>query len=267
MFAPIEDVSKCRILVANDDGIHGPGLAVMEEIVSSLSDDVWIVAPETEQSGAAHSLTLTRPLRVREIAEKKFAVDGTPADCVLVACNKLMKDGKKPDIVLSGVNKGANLGDDVTYSGTIAAAMEGTLLDIHSVALSLVCARGAIAQWDVVRKHGADVIKSIMSVGWNKNVLVNVNFPDVENPDDVSGIEVVSQGKRMMDGVIDERVDPRHRPYIWICGTRVNDYSRQDTDISAIARKAITVTPLCMDLTHAKTLERMQGVFKGFGNK
>lgn len=260
MFESIKDLSKCRILISNDDGIHAPGLKVMEEIARSLSDDVWVVAPETEQSGAAHSLTLAHPLRVRKEADKKFAVDGTPSDCVLVACEKIMEDGIKPDIIISGINKGANLGDDVTYSGTIAAAMEGTLQNIPSIALSLVCKHGAVPQWHITKAFAEDVIRKVFAIGWKKDVLLNINFPDKENIEEVKGIKLVSQGKRIMDGVISESMDPRHRPYIWIGGERINDYSRKDTDIVAIEEGFITITPLSMDLTHKETLERMQEI-------
>src|SRR5713226_3018172 len=146
------DLAAARILVTNDDGINAPGLKVMERIARQLSRDVWVVAPEVEQSGAGHSLTLRRPLQVRGVSPRRFAVDGTPTDCVLLAVNRLI-EGRRPDLVLSGVNRGSNLGEDVTYSGTIAAAMEATFLGIPSIALSQMRDGQTIA-WHVALKHG-----------------------------------------------------------------------------------------------------------------
>ena len=172
-----EDRLSMRILVTNDDGIHSPGLAVAEKIARALSDDVWVVAPENEQSGASHSLTLTSPLRLRQIAERRFAVSGTPTDCVMMACLHILKD-HPPALILSGVNWGSNLADDVTYSGTIAGAMEGCALGIPSIALSQCydeSDRHAI-DWSPGEVHGPDV-----SAAWwrraGPGTLINVNFP------------------------------------------------------------------------------------------
>src|SRR3984885_1041043 len=183
-----------RILVTNDDGIHAPGLAVAEEIARALSDDVWVVAPETEQSGASHSLTLALPLRLRQIDSRHFAVSGTPTDCVMMAIAELMADAQ-PTLVLSGVNRGANLADDVTYSGTIAGAMEGTALGVPSIALSQAFTGGRDVDWSSAKMHGPRVIEKLISIGWPADVLMNVNFPD-GSADAVRGVEVTEQGKR-----------------------------------------------------------------------
>src|ERR1051326_3316427 len=187
-----------RILVTNDDGIHSPGLAVAEKVARAISDDVWIVAPETEQSGASHSLTLSLPLRLRQVEERKFALTGTPTDCVMMGVAEVAKD-RKPDLVLSGVNRGSNLADDVTYSGTIAGAMEGTALGIRSIALSQSYGfeEGVKIRWQCAEGHGPAIIRRLVEVGWPQpqEVLMNVNFPDCE-PADVTGIEVTEQGKR-----------------------------------------------------------------------
>lgn len=256
MFEPVHDLRTTRILVSNDDGIHGPGLEVLERIARSLSDDVWTVVPETEQSGAGHSLTLHHPLRIRQADERRFAVDGTPTDSVLLAVNHILKD-HKPALVLSGVNRGANLGEDVTYSGTVAAAIEGTLLGIPSIALSQVFTNPEPVKWHTAEAHAAKVIAKVASEGWGRNVLINVNFPDVE-PEAVTGIEVTSQGKRKVGDDLVERHDPRGRPYIWIGPQRRSEEARPGTDLEAIGRGVISVSPLCVDMTDAATLHQLK---------
>src|SRR5947208_9009799 len=168
-----------RILITNDDGIHAPGLDVCEEIARALSDDVWIVAPESDQSGVSHSLSLNDPLRLREVAPKHFAVKGTPTDCVIMGIRHIMADNP-PDLVLSGVNRGQNVAEDVTYSGTIAGAMEGTILGIPSMALSQVYgpATRESPHWDTAIHHAPDLIRRVLAAGMPRDVLVNINFPD-----------------------------------------------------------------------------------------
>src|SRR5271154_2100208 len=175
-----------RILVTNDDGIHAPGLAVAERIARALSDDVWIVAPETEQSGASHSLTLSMPLRLRQVEAQRFALTGTPTDCVMMAVAEVMAKAR-PALVLSGVNRGSNLADDVTYSGTIAGAMEGCALGIPSIAMSQSYGfeEGYKVRWNCGEAHGAKVIRRLLDIGWPQDVLMNINFPDAE-PEDVA---------------------------------------------------------------------------------
>src|ERR1700759_1578685 len=187
-----------RILVTNDDGIHSPGLTVTEEIARSLSDDVWVVAPENEQSGASHSLTLTSPLRLRKITERRFAVSGTPTDCVMMAALHILRE-QPPELVLSGVNWGSNLADDVTYSGTIAGAMEGCALGIPSIAMSQSYGfeEGYKVRWNCAEAHGAKMTRRLLDIGWPQDVLMNITFPDAE-PADVAGVDVTAQGKRGM---------------------------------------------------------------------
>jgi 5'-nucleotidase len=254
------DLSRTRILVTNDDGIHAVGLQVLERIASSLSDDVWVVAPETEQSAASHSLTINRPLRMRALSERRHAVDGTPTDCILLAVNRLFKDGHKPTLVLSGVNNGSNIGEDVTYSGTIAAAMEGTLLGLPSIALSLNYDNGHAPPWQTAEAWGATVIRKALSVPWPDNVLLNVNFPAVE-PDQVTGIHVVRHGKRKLADDLIERIDPRGRPYIWIGQLHGDADTASDTDIYVVQNGGIAVTPLCLELTHTAMLQTLRRAF------
>jgi 5'-nucleotidase len=249
------DLSKARILVTNDDGINAPGLTVLLKAASSLSDDVWVVAPEIEQSGAGHSLTLRRPLQVRKISERRFAIDGTPTDCVLLAVNRLI-DGKKPDLVLSGVNRGANLGEDVTYSGTIAAAMEATLLEIPAIAFSQLRV-GQNVPWSVAETHAAGVIKRLMKFDWPKGVLMNVNFPTVPAAE-VTGVEPARQGRRISAIEVVPIADPVGRPYLWIGDFTNDDSVGKGTDLEVTRRGAIAVTPLHLDLTHMATMKQLK---------
>ena len=250
---------KLRILVTNDDGIRAEGIRILEDIARTLSDDVWVVAPESEQSGASHSLTLTTPLRMREIDSRHFAVSGTPTDCVMMAAAHLLKD-EPPALVLSGINRGINAADDVTYSGTIAGAMEGCALGIPSIALSQTYNHQDRREicWETAAKHGSAVVKKLIETGWPKDVLMNVNFPDCK-PEEVSGIEVVSQGVReWQEIVIERRVDMRHNPYFWIGFRRERIVAKGGTDLGALAVKKIAVTPLQMNLTDWKVLQSMK---------
>jgi len=240
-----------RILVTNDDGIHAPGLDICVEIARALSDDVWVVAPETDQSGVAHSLSLNDPLRLRKIDERRFAVKGTPTDCVVMGVRHILHD-KIPDLILSGVNRGRNVAEDITYSGTIAAAMEGTILGIPSLALSLSFGANTRQNpfWDTCVKCGPDVVRKVLAAGIPGNVLVNVNFPDCA-AEDVKGIAVTSQGHRGPELLkIDARHDGRGHPYFWIAYDRRERPMPSDgTDLAALAANKISVTPLRLDLT------------------
>jgi len=260
MFELPLDLSKARILITNDDGIHAIGLQVLEKIARALSEDVWVVAPEAEQSAASHSLTIHRPLRLKKVGEKRYTVDGTPTDCVLLAINHLMKDADKPTLVLSGVNQGSNIGEDVTYSGTIAAAMEATLLGVPAIALSQHYDNGKPPNWETPERWGPEVVRKAVTVAWPKNVLLNVNFPAAD-PDKVTGIQVVRHGKRKIGDELMERVDPRGRPYIWIGALRGQADVSPDTDIHVVFNGGISVTPLFLDLTHQPTLQTLKQVF------
>jgi 5'/3'-nucleotidase len=253
-----------RILITNDDGIHAPGLEVCEQIARALSDDVWIVAPETDQSGVSHSLSLNDPLRLREVSAKHFAVKGTPTDCVIMGVRHIMKDNP-PDLVLSGVNRGQNVAEDVTYSGTIAGAMEGTTLGVPSFALSQGYGLETRANpyWDTALRHGPDVIRRVLKEGIPVGVLVNVNFPDCP-PDDVKGVAVTMQGKRDQDLLrIDARHDGRGNPYYWLMFSRKERPKPRDgTDLSAMVSKHISVTALRLDLTDEPFMTRLAALFR-----
>lgn len=253
------DLSGIRVLVTNDDGIHAKGLEVLEHIARSLTDDVWIVAPEMEQSAASHSLTINRPLRMRQLSERRHTVDGTPTDCVLLACNRLFGHDK-PTLVLSGVNHGSNIGEDVTYSGTIAAAMEGALLGLPSIAMSQHYENGHQPAWETAERWGPEVVRRAVSVPWPNNVLLNVNFPSCA-PEEVNGIHAVRHGKRKVGDELIERIDPRGHPYIWVGTLRGDADTTPDTDIHAVLHGGISVTPLYLDLTHTPTLQSLQQAF------
>lgn len=243
-----------RILITNDDGINAPGLDVLQQIASELSDDVWVVAPETDQSGASHSLTLHEPLRCRTVAERTYAVKGTPTDCVIMGVRFLVAD-KPPDLVLSGVNAGQNMADDVTYSGTIAGAFEGNLLGVPSIALSLAYGfdKKHTIKWETPMALGADLIRKLLEIGWPDDVVLNVNFPD-RAPDDVVGTVVTEQGRRNQDLLrIEDRMDTRGNPYYWLGFERRRSSPAEGSDLWAIYTGRISVTPLYLNLTHGDT--------------
>ncbi|MBV8576214.1 MAG: 5'/3'-nucleotidase SurE [Acetobacteraceae bacterium] len=251
-----------RILLTNDDGIHADGLAVLEEIAGALSDDTWVVAPETDQSGVSHSLSLNDPLRLREILPRRFAVKGTPTDCVIIGTRHIMAD-RPPDLVLSGVNCGRNAAEDVTYSGTVAGAIEGTVLGIPSFALSQAVASATRADphWNTARKFGPDLIRRVLAEGIPGDVLVNINFPDCP-PQAVKGVAVTSQGKRNQGLLrIEPRRDGRGNPYYWIAYERVAlRLERDGTDLSALADNRIAVTPLRLNMTDDPFMTRLAAI-------
>ncbi len=250
-----------RILISNDDGINAEGLKILERIARTISNDVWVVAPETEQSGAAHSLTLHLPVRVRKISAKRYTVSGTPTDCVLLALKEIISVKSKPvTLILSGINHGSNVGDDVTYSGTVAAAMEGTNLNVPSIALSMLCNGSGKLHWQTAEKFAPDIIKKLMAVGWQKNTLININFPDCV-ASKVQGVQVCPQGKRVVNIKLSERSDPKGRPYFWLGGERDNTPEKTGVDIDYLHNNYITITPINMDLTDYKSMERIRAEF------
>lgn len=247
-----------RILLTNDDGINAPGLAVLEDIAKQLSDDIWIAAPEEEQSGKGRAISLTQPVRVRKVGAKAWAVSGTPSDAVLLATRELMPEA--PDLVLSGVNRGQNIAEDTSFSGTVAAAMFGMQMGIPSIALSQAQNfrdRGSLP-WATATAWGAKTLRPLLDLGWPPTVVLNVNFPDVE-PEDVRGIRITRQGAR--DETVlhtDRREDLRGNDYYWI-GYR-GKLSRPDegTDLRAIYEGYVSVSPLHVDLTHEAFLQTLR---------
>jgi 5'-nucleotidase len=248
-----------RILLSNDDGIHAPGLKTLEKIARELTDDVWIVAPELDQSGASHSLTLRDPLRIREISAKRFAISGTPTDCVMIATNHILK-GSPPTLVLSGVNHGSNLAEDITYSGTVAAAMEAALLGIPAIAMSLVTSHDHPAKWATAEHYAPDIIRRLLKIKFQDSVFVNINFPDLIAAS-VKGIAITHQGQRRLEGNLEECVDPRGRQYYWIGAIHYDGSGDEGTDLKANANGMISVTPLSLDFTHRGTINQLEKVF------
>jgi len=257
-----------RILITNDDGIEAPGLDVLEKIATDLTDDVWVVAPETDNSGASHSLTLAEPLRMREIGERRYAVKGTPTDCVIMGVRYLLKDDP-PDLVLSGVNRGQNLADDVNYSGTVAGAIEGSLLGVPSIALSLAVGNyeTGIPAWETPMRHGADLLHRLWDAGWPEGTVLNVNFPDCQ-PDEVKGMAATVQGLRDTNQLdIEDRMDMRGKAYYWIGIIKRGANPPKGTDLWAVRANLISVTPLCLDFTDRSTLGELSAVLAQRANR
>jgi len=258
-----------RILVTNDDGIAAEGLNVLRRIAHELSDDVWVIAPEWNQSGASHSMTLHEPLRCRQDDERTFVIRGTPTDCVIMGVRHLLLD-HPPDLVLSGVNHGSNLAEDVTYSGTIAAAIEGTLLGIRSIAMSQT--GGSVEEgkihWETPLQHGPALVSKLLDAGWPTGSVLNVNYPPCP-PEAVAGTEVTKQGRRDQALLhIDKRNDPWGMPYFWFGFERPPSTLVAGTDLAAINAARISVTPLCLNLTDDATCAALEAAFApGEGGK
>lgn len=241
------DLKQARVLLVNDDGLEAPGLKLLEELVTPLAKEVWVVAPEREESGTGHAFSIHRPLRLRQAGPKRFAVDGLPADAAIVALGEVMRDAP-PDIVLSGVNRGANIGDDVMYSGTVGAAAEAALSGFPAVALSLNRTAPNEARWDTVERHLGPTLQWALGAAWPKGMVLNINFPDVA-ADDVQGRRVTSVGRRKPGGAIVKGQDPAGKPYLWITTDRVYGDVAPESDIQATRDGFISLSPLTLDMT------------------
>ena len=242
---------RTRILITNDDGYHSDGILALEEGLKEIGD-VFVVAPEAEQSGAAHSLTLARPLRIRQIDERHWTVDGTPTDCVTLALNHILPKELRPHICCSGINHGANLGDDATYSGTVAGALESTILGVPGLAFSLA----AYSDHDFrdAVKVAKEVAQKALTEGLPKWTLLNVNVP-VSKP---KGIRITKQGFKSAQPVISEHIDPRGKLYYWIGELREGFRAEGGTDFEAIHEGYVSVTPMRSDLTSHSGLEKLK---------
>ena len=250
-----------RILLVNDDGFHAAGFDIMRKIAAQLSDDVWCVAPETDQSGLAHSLTLNHPLRVRQVDQQSFVLRGTPTDCVIMGVRELMPS--PPDVILSGVNQGQNAANDVTYSGTAAGAMEGAILGIRSIALSqrVDWQSDGPVEWGTALSHGPELVDKLLTSEFNSGTFMNVNFPDCP-AHDVAGIEVVPQGMLDHELGVEKRLDGRGIDYYWLTfksGALVSDFY---SDISALRKNKISVTPMKPDYTDHEGLAKLRSEFE-----
>ena len=236
-----------RILITNDDGINAPGIQILENIARQLTDDVWVVAPDAQQSGKGHSLTFRDPLRLTKVGEQKYSVDGTPTDCVILALRKVLSE-KRPDFVLSGINEGENVGESLTQSGTVGAAMEATIHGVKAIALSQVSMESYPTDWTIAEKYGLSTIEHILKLKWGANTLFNVNFPRVKE-NEVEGLKYVRTGRRSQMGGMVECLDPRGHPYYWVGVLHTERDAPEDTDLWAILNNYIAVTPVSMDLT------------------
>lgn len=247
-----------RILVTNDDGIYSEGLRKLAAACREFGD-VTIVAPDREQSAASHALTLNRPLRMLQIEEKEWIVDGTPTDCVNLAVLKLMRE-QRPDLIVSGINFGPNLGDDVTYSGTISAAFEGALLNIPSIAFSALV--GEHFSFDRCAAFAGELTRVALDQHRDPGIILNVNFP-VSN---FQGVRITRLGKRIYSEGVIERRDPRGRKYYWIGGEPPHWHSAEGTDFDAVQNGFVSITPLHLDLTHHESITRLKPLEESLGH-
>ena len=252
-----------RILLTNDDGIHAEGLAALERIAAKLSDDVWICAPDAERSGASRALTLTDPIRVRQLDERRFSTSGTPTDCVMLGVRELVA-GAKPDLVLSGVNRGANLAEDVTMSGTVAGAIEAMALGVPGIALSQMGFHEDGAKgYDAAEAYAPGIIRKLMETGWPDDVVMNLNFPG-RAPSEITEVEVTRQGFRDAPvRIVEKRTDLRGRDYYWAGFRQERSQPAPGTDLRALYDGKISVTPLHIDLTHGESVHKLRGVLGG----
>jgi len=247
-----------RILLTNDDGIDAPGLAVLEQVAARLAREVWVVAPHRDQSGTSHSLSLHAPLRVSSHGERRFAVTGTPGDCVALALGHLLKDAR-PDLVLSGINRGANLGTETVFSGTVGAAMTGLLLGVRSIALSQAYGDRDAVPWDIGLNLAPEVILGVLDMPWPADACLNVNFPDCALKA-VRPLKVTRQGVGPLNSVsVRTEVDPRHFEYHWL---QLNNHRTEDepgSEMAELARGHVTVTPLQFERTHDAVEQSLSG--------
>lgn len=248
-----------HILVTNDDGIYSEGLKKLAEACRSVVDEVTIVAPDREQSAVSHSLTLNRPLRLLQIEPDQWIVDGTPTDCVNLGVLKLLRD-RRPNLIVSGINFGPNLGDDVTYSGTISAAFEGSLLHVPSIAFSALV--GEHFSFDPCADFARRFIEFALREHRDPNVVLNVNFPLGE----FKGVRVTRLGRRIYSEGIIERLDPRGRKYYWIGGEPPIWHEGEGTDFDAVQNGFVSITPLHLDLTHHESIHRLKPLEELLGN-
>jgi len=244
-------LERVRILITNDDGYHSEGIIALENALSEIGD-VYVVAPASEMSGASHSLTLARPLRIRQIDARHWTVDGTPTDCVTLALNQILSAEERPHICVSGINHGANLGDDATYSGTVAGAMEATILGVSGLAFSLVANRNH--DFTESAKIAKEITEIALKEGLPPKTLLNINVPKGIP----IGIKVTKQGFKDARPVISEHIDPRGKPYYWIGEVRSGFHAEGGTDFEAIDEGFVSVTPMRSDLTNHLAIEMMQ---------
>ena len=245
-----------RILIANDDGISAPGIKLLEEIVARITDDYWVVAPKEEKSGVSHAMSIHNPLRLKKVGERHYHVDGNPADCIIIALEKLLKDNP-PDLVITGINNGENTGDCVLVSGTVAAAREATRRGLRSIAMSLVTKEESPVNWQVAEEYGEMVIRKLMQCNWPMASFMNVNFPHLHDGK-VKGIKMVPHGQRGYLDNIAECFDPYNRPYYWVGVMRDEQNAEAGTDLEAVQDGYISITALQVNQTDFQTTRNLE---------
>ncbi len=248
---------KTLILLSNDDGVDGDGLRFIHPYLKKLGR-VVVSAPDRERSGTGHSLTLSRPLRIKKIEKDFYAVDGTPTDSVMVAVHGILNK-RKPDLLVSGINLGPNLCDDITYSGTVSAAMEGTLLGIPSIAVSLVVRNHQKPKWDAAAEFTIKIAKYVLKKGLPEDTFLNINVPNSKKAS-ADKYAITTQGRRIYEDILLEKIDPRGRPYYWIAGEEGALRGGDKTDLKAIRRGIISVTPLHLDLTNYNVINHLSNL-------
>jgi 5'-nucleotidase len=239
------------ILITNDDGVNSPGIRTLHEALKERADS-YVVAPDRERSAASHSLTIHRPLKVQRLDDRVYSVSGTPTDCVAIGVGKILPE--RPSLIVSGINRGANLGDDITYSGTVSAAMEGTILNIPSFAVSLVVEGEGRLYFETAAGIALEVAEYVIENSLPYDTLLNVNVPNVPS-DKLNGVEFTRQGKRVYDGAIKETYSPWGEMYYWIGGGMPYWEHGEDTDINAVLEGRVSITPVHLDLTNYKTMD------------
>ena len=252
----IEYLYMAVILVTNDDGIHSPGITALFNTMRNLGD-VYMVAPDRERSAAGHSLTMHRPLKAEEVRDRVFSVNGTPTDCVTLGINKLLP--QKPDLIVSGINKGANLGDDITYSGTVAAAIEGTIFGVTSIAFSLMSARHY--HFETGSFFALKIAEYVLGKSLPFDTLLNVNIPNIIR-EEIKGIKLTRQGKRIYENSIQEMLNPWGEKHFWIGGGKIYWEHSGDTDMEAVQQDFVSISPIHLDLTNYNALKFMRETWK-----
>ena len=242
-----------RVLLTNDDGIDAPGIKVLEEAAATIASEVWVVAPEHDQSGVSHAISLHHPLRVSTRSARRFGVAGTPGDCVAIAVAELMRDNP-PDLILSGINAGSNLGVETVFSGTVGAAMAGLLLGFRSIAFSQVFTRPNPIRWDTAASLAPGVLRTLAQMEWPAGCCMNVNFPDC-SASEATGIVFTTQGPGLMQGLTTEkRADPRNQDYYWLKIRREANSNPEGSETAVIQNRGVSITPLRFERTDVDAL-------------
>lgn len=253
-----------RVMLTNDDGIDAPGMAVLEEIAAQIAREVWVVAPEHDQSGQSHAISLHHALRVSERGVRRFGVTGTPGDCAAMGICHLLKD-TPPQLVLSGVNRGLNLGMETVFSGTVGGAMTAMMLGVPALALSQAFTRRDDVPWDTARTLGPEVVRKLLAIGWSTSAVLNVNFPPLP-ADQVGPVTLARQGEGMVAGMhVETRVDPRGMTYHWLNFRRGEIEQGPESDTSALRAGKIVVTPLRYDRTDVEAYDELAAHLPRFG--